>query len=1064
MPNSFRNRLSRHSAGQPTTTTISSTAAGSHHSTGGGGGSAIGRLARSVGRASGVGAIKATTTHNRSRHPPPSNDHGGAPLATFDACIEACDALAAASSSSALLRQQQSIITPCHQGSSSSVNDKEEEEEEEDGNDDDDTPKHVVQTMGGMTEGVVPHCSVLVSPDGALLFTSSHSAHSSLFSQSPPPPPLRGGGSGVMAGPADDQDGIIHGATTTDSSNDDQDRYPWTTISSDNHRDGAILEEEYSSAIVCGNDLTPEGDRDSNGFSARGWDHDAATSALCASRDVLQGMEAFVMELATVEKDVAAAVYGAVEKLRDHRKSILLPFRDPRSSSSSGGGGRLGPMLASGTNLSNAILAMEEYYERCSMGALERWRMACAPSRRSSSSTTTTTTITSSPLSRSELFGADNYHEKDGGCVEGGLFRDRDAAVAVPHPPELICGMLPRLHRALAKATTRTSERECALSVVRSNVSEAQNILRGQKEWAHSQWQRVADEESNIDRLYLLKKMEQQEEEERRRREVEMAASGQTNDNDEGPLSREVWEMVLGVESVDDFTHTGYSPRDHLRKPKVLDVIRQRFDNTGHAVVDLEHHPQEQRHPEIVASPASRKITRADVERESDIRDIRMVAMAADESVEDAAGKLLNMMSKGDTTLRSARLAAESCLLSECNGAKSCLLSLVAMERANLEDRMRHLVVLENAVDAIDVRKDIDGYITTDKTTPGGRSIAGEDDDGGIAAALAVLNSHCEGEDATFTLKKNGHIERPTHFEGWGGGDDGIMRDDDADHDDVPPEIFEDVIKMLFEDTQSVEEGSEGRESPGSSRRRGSPQLWNEEKLSTATDALADKSGRGDLFRKSILYELNNQRSKKTEVEGRANFDALCSVFNAFLAGCGQESTDVSNMKMLMILSQTFYMVGQVVGVDGNDERDIYLGSTTKERQSRIYVKSSICHHDIWSDDDFWDQCLYQCVSESLLKSGVLMNYVISSMDNENKRVDTKDIKWHDLSPSEYAGAASQVHSVVFAQLGTLSHSMLELGCGVPRACNFVRRLSIRYQLPLSLRITLIQHLTKRRS
>ena len=113
-----------------------------------------------------------------------------------------------------------------------------------------------------------------------------------------------------------------------------------------------------------------------------------------------------------------------------------------------------------------------------------------------------------------------------------------------------------------------------------------------------------------------------------------------------------------------------------------------------------------------------------------------------------------------------------------------------------------------------------------------------------------------------------------------------------------------------------------------------------------------------------------------------------------------------------------------------------------------------------------------------------------------------KSIKWHDLALDEYAGAAAQVHSVVFAQLGTLSReflllihvyficlsthtlypdsgcisnylslthysfedSMIELGCGVPRACNFVRRLSIRYQLPLSLRITLIQHLTKKRN
>lgn len=106
------------------------------------------------------------------------------------------------------------------------------------------------------------------------------------------------------------------------------------------------------------------------------------------------------------------------------------------------------------------------------------------------------------------------------------------------------------------------------------------------------------------------------------------------------------------------------------------------------------------------------------------------------------------------------------------------------------------------------------------------------------------------------------------------------------------------------------------------------------------------------------------------------------------------------------------------------------------------------------------DQALYQCVAESLKKSGVLLNYV-KPRDDSSAQGEQRQIKWHDLSPNEYADAAAQVHSVVFAQLGTLSHSMLELGCGISRACSFVRRLSIRYQLPLSLRITLIQHLTK---
>ena len=71
----------------------------------------------------------------------------------------------------------------------------------------------------------------------------------------------------------------------------------------------------------------------------------------------------------------------------------------------------------------------------------------------------------------------------------------------------------------------------------------------------------------------------------------------------------------------------------------------------------------------------------------------------------------------------------------------------------------------------------------------------------------------------------------------------------------------------------------------------------------------------------------------------------------------------------------------------------------------------------------------------SLLKSG-LLNYVSSNnssvVDNNRsttRKIDTKEIKWHDLSPNEYAGAASQVHSVVFAQLGTLSRECVQLIC-----------------------------------
>ena len=74
----------------------------------------------------------------------------------------------------------------------------------------------------------------------------------------------------------------------------------------------------------------------------------------------------------------------------------------------------------------------------------------------------------------------------------------------------------------------------------------------------------------------------------------------------------------------------------------------------------------------------------------------------------------------------------------------------------------------------------------------------------------------------------------------------------------------------------------------------------------------------------------------------------------------------------------------------------------------------------------------------------------------------TRRPKWHDLSYIERSAAASQVHAVVFAQLGALAHSMIEFGCGLERSCSFVRRMAIRNQLPSSQRTMLLTHLMSR--
>lgn len=988
---------------------------------------------------------------------------GQPPLAAFDACIEACDALAATSQQ----RQRRSSLVSEGGGGDAAADGL----DDSDGQNENDDRRCPNPKNDGES---ITDCSVLVSPDGALLFTSQ---------------------SALCGAPNN------HPATDDDDDDDNKEeggRYPWTRIPSSD-RDGAVLDEDYSGAVVCGDDLSPDGDRGANGFSGRGWNHDAATAALAASGDALRRMEGFVEELAVGEKESAARAAVAVGRLAGIREEAARGGqRQRRGKNNHFVAGRLGPMLSGGTDLSLAVAAVEEYYTSCAEGALERWTMACSNRRCS----TEPESIELQELS------------------DGQVALNQKAERLQRQQKESIEGFLPKLRTASDKAAARASERERALLDIRFKFSEAECTLRKQKEWARSRWQKVADEESNIDRLLAIKKMEQHDQDEGRRRRwredafVEFADEGLGGaaGAKEGPLSEEVWEMVQDVAtSADDYGHTGYSPQGP-RKPTLENAMAR-----GTAAGSVPHLPHQ--HPRRMSPP--RLITRADVERETEIADIRMVAHTAEESVEDAAGKLLNVMSKGDTTLRSARLAAESCLLSECNAMKSALTSLVALERASLEERTRRLDALEAAVGAVDVRKDIDGYIQNDKRLPGGRSRAGEDDDGGIAAALAVLNSHASdstgGGGGPEVPRKYRNIERPSYFEGWG--EVGGYNSCDF-RSEVEPEMFGNVIKMLFRDNPATPSTGTSDEAHNNSATPQNLESNREGKIEVVSNALAEKTQQGQSSRKLVLYELNNQRSKNTRVTRKTDFHSLCRIFNSFLNGCGRESIDVSNAKMLMILSQTFYFVedemeggrdnaggggGAMAKAAKRDRTSAATNATTKEREHRDYVKSKICHHDIWWDEDFWDQAVWQCVSESLAKSGVLLNYIKSSSTAEDGRRSNVDpgsgVKWHDLSPDEYAGAASQVHSVVFAQLGTLSRtcapdafdlwplalfsvsnfvtyrsafvklmlprtihctdSMIELGCGIPRACNFVRRLSIRYQLPMSLRITLIQHLTK---
>jgi hypothetical protein len=396
---------------------------------------------------------------------------------------------------------------------------------------------------------------------------------------------------------------------------------------------------------------------------------------------------------------------------------------------------------------------------------------------------------------------------------------------------------------------------------------------------------------------------------------------------------------------------------------------------------------------------------------------LRIAAIESDEAVQDAAGTLLNAISAADTTKRSARVSAETCLLSAANVQMHCLKSLVQLEKESLEERLRLLSELEENVNCIDVRNDLNSFLEHEKAeVPNGVSKLGDNDDGGIASALAVLNSHSEGIGVGIGVAG---VAELSSFSGW---------EETGENTKVyDREELEEAVDTLFSSDCSNDEGKK--------------ELNNA--VEFLIDAVAERSTRARGYRASTCYAMNNQRGKVSSLKHQEQFDGLCRVLESLLDGCDRESADVASAKMVMMLAQTFYVIKEE---DKDDE----------SRSKRLYPKDKLSQHPIWLDEDFWVQALFQCVTDSLSNSGVMVRVKVKKSDLN--RAKTK-MKWHDLRPVDRMDAASQVHAVIFAQLGALAHSMIEFGCSKEKACSFVRRLSVRHQLPLVQRTMLLTHL-----
>ncbi len=409
------------------------------------------------------------------------------------------------------------------------------------------------------------------------------------------------------------------------------------------------------------------------------------------------------------------------------------------------------------------------------------------------------------------------------------------------------------------------------------------------------------------------------------------------------------------------------------------------------------------------------------LEEEYKLHELRVAAVESDDNVADAAGKLLNAISTSDTTKRSARIAAETCLLSCANSQKKCLKSLVALEKASCMERLKMINDLEEKINKIDVRSDLNAFIEHEKNeVPNGMSSLGDNDDGGVASALATLNSFSDGIGVGVGVAGMAEL---SSFTGW---------NEDSEEEVFERDDLEDAVAVLFNgeiykniDAITTEKEQNEREL--------------EKSITFLERAVGEKSIRGRGYRASTCYALNNHRGKNTQLYSKLQYDGLCRILNALLDGCDREAADVANAKMVMMLAQTFYFI------ENNDGSD--------DRTNRKYPKEKLCHNSIWLDEDFWTQALFQCVTDSISNSGVMVRVRVKKSEKNKK------IKWHDLNYKDRSDAAAQIHSVIFSQLGALSHSMVEFGCSVEQACAFVRRLSVRHQLPLAQRSMLLSHL-----
>ena len=942
-------------------------------------------------------------------------------LSTFDACIEAADAMAANDSGRAPTASSST-------GTGTGVGGG------------DNSGSLISSSSSSSSSSGIADCSVLVSPDGALLFLPRQES-------------------------TDGTHEIIDGVHSRQNIDLLTNMYPT---------------EEVRSAVVTGSDLHPNGDRIANGFSVRGWSDDAASLALRRSDEALRATASFVGGLDQIKREEAVRIGGTL--CSEFRQSVISSSDSRRAAvvAASAKKSKFGRQRSAPREDPNTT---EDY------GGDTDAMISSSFSRENK--------LKTSPL----FFPGSTLHAAAASLIQYHTTAIGSAgATRMGLTPSATDQSVAELQVAAKKTAHRAANREAALTRAQGRLEEVEAVLLLRQQEAKSRWDAVQRVEEIVQKEYERRVRERSRELYNRKRQSEEhlshlkdSADGDAFDGDPDASSgggadiggkqanktavtdTELWHLVNQIGSEEDSSfHPLGLPEPPLRSPTDKSLVDQEdgeeeeeeeeeFANDGSAPSSTAPSPSASPMDHSMQHrPPLPPVDRGDVEFELNLPPLRAAALEADSEVEDAATNVLNALSALDTTERSARIAAESALLSATNAQAEAIKSVVQQERRVLEARLKQLDVLERQVSSLNVRADLDAFIAFDRRErPGSATRLGEDDDGGVASALAVLDGHAEGSEGGLGVSASN--TSLSSFERFGGAAD---EDEDQSQNDkhkgiaLGREEIDKVIANLFAERSNGDDGAEDIDDAGS-----------------LVLAVSLRSSRGRSCRASTCYALNKQRSIKTEIATNEQFDGLCRVFYALLKGCDARiPSDVANAKMCMMLSQTFYVVDHddVFGDGGLNASN----EVSDERKRRLFVKATLVNHAFFSQEDFWVQALFQCVTESLVGSGVVnsLNFDTHSATDETSSLpsvrrdrdsdanERRQRKWYELNGHERAEAASQVHAVIFAQLGALSHSMLEFGCDQAVAVAFVRRLSIQHQLPLSQRSMLLQHIIGRRS